>query len=903
MNLRGCILMILTAAVSVVQSRAQKLSLYELTCEYRTHPIGIEASQPRLSWKIKSTESNVIQTAYEVRVSKQSGRWNKDAAVWQSGKVQRSQSILVPYEGASLESGQRYYWQVRVWDNHGNKSAWSKVQWWEMGLLRTSDRKAKWIENPYEEHDEQVVWFRREFETGRSVKRARLYITANGIYQASINGKQVSNDLFAPGWTAYNKRLQYQVYDVTEMLRSGKNAIGVTVGEGWYKGTLLGTKNFYGNRVGLFAQLELEYDGEKKEVVSTDNNWLTTNKGPIVRSGLYSGEIYDAGKAMNGWDAPGFDTTGWLAVSLSQGQRTDHFVAQSGPPVLRQEEIRPVKVIRTPKGEKVIDFGQNIAGRVRFSVSGKKGDTVRIQHAEILDEQGNFYTANLRHAKQELIYILKGQGVESYEPCFTFQGFRFIKITGAGQLIDTGNIRAVAIYSDMKKTGTFHTSDSLINQLQQNITWGQKGNFLDIPTDCPQRDERLGWTGDAQVFFNTAAFNRDVQAFFRKWLTDLRAEQLANGGIPGIVPNIWGEGEQNIGQAGWADAVTIVPWGFYMAYGDTAILKENYPAMLKWVSYIQSRSTGHLWNKSWHHGDWLYFMPQDVWDKNPAFTDKTLIAQAFYANTLQLTINVAHVLGYVQDVAKYSSLLEKVKEAFVSEFVTGSGALRSHTQTAYVLALQFDLLPQTLRQQAAARLADLIAQYDDHLSTGFLGTPHLCHVLSRYGFDELAFKLLTQKTYPSWLYPVTKGATTIWERWDGIRPNGGLQDVQMNSFNHYAYGAIGDWMYRHIAGIQPSVTAPGYKEFVIAPKIGGGLTSASASLESPYGTIRSAWKLDGDTVLLEIEAPANTKARIVLPEGVEGTLLDKQEILFSNEKTVGSGIHRFRYSLVSQKFK
>lgn len=565
--------------------------------------------------------------------------------------------------------------------------------------------------------------------------------------------------------------------------------------------------------------------------------------------------------------------------------------------------MKPVQIITTPKGEKVIDFGQNMVGRVRFTVNGNNGDYVHLYHAEVLDKDGNIYTDNLREAKQQIIYYLKGNEAESYEPNLTFQGFRYVKVEGNRELINESNIEGVVLYTDLAQTGSFTTSAPLLNQLQQNILWGQKGNFLDIPTDCPQRDERLGWTGDAQAFFNTATFNMDVSDFFFKWMADLRADQLENGGVPGIIPNTWGTGETNIGQAGWADAVTIIPWQHYQVYGDIQILEENYDAMKKWLGYIAEKSTGYLWNKSWHHGDWLSFMPKDVWDKAPAYTDKTLIAQAFYANSIQNVINTATVLGYADDVVSYTQLLDKVKETFVDEFVTPNGMVMSNTQTAYILALQFDLLPEHLREQAAARLIGVIKEYDDHISTGFLGTPYICHVLSRYGYKDVAYKLLLQETYPSWLYPVKMGATTVWERWDGIKPDGTFQDVNMNSFNHYAYGAIGDWMYRNIGGINQKAGTAGYKHIVISPEIGGNLTSSATKYETVYGSVVSSWEIKDGTMTLDVEIPVNTNAKIVFPEIRNGNVTESGKIIpltTESEKSfykTGSGKYQFKFDV------
>lgn len=883
-----------TLAFIIISCRvmAAKPVVVDLTCEYASNPIGIEILKPRLSWKIQSADRGILQTSYELRVSTHPGNFSRASlSVWDSGRVKSGQSAYIPFAGKALKSATRYYWQVRIWDNKGNVSAWSTVAFWETGLLSKAEWKAQWIVNAQDraKGEKASPIFRKEFTLNQRVQKARLYITAHGLYEAQINGKRVGEDYFTPGWTSYHKRLQYQVYDVTDLLKSGHNEIDVTLGEGWYAGRLSGGI-MYGNQLALLSQLAVVYQDGRVEHIISDGTWKTAQDGPVRNSEIYNGEIYDARKVAAGWkDA---------LVNTAIGY--NNLVATTGPPVRAHEILKPVQLIITPKGEKVLDFGQNMVGWVRFKVGGKAGDSLVISHAEVLDQQGNFYTENLRSARQQIVYYLKGDETESYAPHFTFQGFRYVKIEGAKALINKNNIEAVVVHSTMKPTGTFVTSNVLINQLQHNILWGQKGNFLDVPTDCPQRDERLGWTGDAQVFFNTASFNMDGAGFFAKWLEDLKADQHSDGGVPQVIPNIWGEGGRSAGSAGWADAATIVPWGFYQAYGDSSLLAAQYDSMKAWAAYISSKSTNHLWDKTWHHGDWLYFIPEHVWDYDPAVTDKTLIAQAFAANTLRIIINSAEVLGEKEDMQTYKAALEKVKQAFVKEFMSASGALLSNTQTAYVLALQFDLLPEAQRAQAAGRLVTNIANYGNHLSTGFLGTPYLCQVLTRFGYNDLAYTLLMQETYPSWLYPVKMGATTIWERWDGIRPDGSFQSKDMNSFNHYAYGAIGDWMYKNISGITQTKGFAGYKEFEIAPKPGGKLSFAKAELETIYGKIVSSWKITDGKMTLAVEVPVNTQAHISFPNAEAGSILESGKTISLNKTnqkfTVGSGKYEFIYN-------
>ena len=523
-------------------------------------------------------------------------------------------------------------------------------------------------------------------------------------------------------------------------------------------------------------------------------------------------------------------------------------------------------------------------------------------------KRATFYTDNLRDAKATVHYFLKGNNEEVYEPRFSFFGFRYIKIQGYPSAIDPANFQAIALYSDMQPTGSFECSNPLVNQLQHNIQWGQRGNFLDVPTDCPQRDERLGWTGDAQAFGRTAAFNYDVNNFFSKWLKDLAADQQPDGRVPSVIPNVL-KPDQG-GSAGWADAATIIPWTMYLCYGDRRILADQYESMKAHVRFMEENSNNFLWNKGFHFGDWLFYRPFDDTDGTSAVTNKYLIAQIFFSHSIHLLIKAADVLGKKEDSEKYAALYAKVNEAFLQEYVTPNGRLVSGTQTAYVLALNFDMLPLALRKQAAENLVKNIESYDHHLTTGFLGTPYLCHVLTRFGYLDEAYRLLLQETYPSWLYPVKMGATTIWERWDGIRPDGTFQNAGMNSFNHYAYGAIGDWMYSTIAGIDLMEETPGYQKIKIQPQVGGGFTSAKAHLLTKYGKVSSSWKVEKEKLLMEVEVPCNTSALVyikanlpneIFESGKSITSLKEIEVTGKSENylilKIGSGKYNFVSSL------
>jgi alpha-L-rhamnosidase len=859
---RNFFLPILLTAITF--SGYSKSIVNSLKCDYHVNPIGIGVAQPQLSWQIVAEESNFVQQAYEIRVAESEENLSKSSKlVWNSGKVNSSESVNVTYGGTPAKSGQRLWWQVRIWDTKNKATSWSEPAYWEAGLLNASDWKANWIRFGQEKDNlvsRPSQYFRKEFSLVKKIKSARVYVTALGLYELRLNGKKVGNDLFTPGWTSYKTRIQYQTYDVTSMLGS-KNAMGAVLADGWYRGNIgfQGQRSYYGNKSALLTQLEVTYTDGTSEIVATDANWKATT-GPILKSDIYNGESYDARLELKGWDQIGYADSKWNdAVVYDYTKNT--LIAPQGVPVQAIEEIKPVKLLKTPKGETVIDMGQNMVGVVRLKVNGNKGDTIVIKFAEVLDKAGNFYTDNLRAAKCTDTYILKGGGEETYQPLFTFHGFRFVMIKGLSTEPVLDQITGVVIHSAMAPTGTFTCSDSLINQLQHNIQWGQKGNFVDVPTDCPQRDERLGWTGDAQVFSMTAAFNFDVAAFYTKWMKDFPADQAESGRVPHVIPDVLkGDG----GATAWADASIIVPWTVYLVYGDKRILSEQYKSMKAWVEYMHTRAgSKNLWTGDPHFGDWLAFASNSS-SYPGATTEKDLIATAYYAYSSKLLSKIAGILGKTEDATFYTNLSEKVKKAFIDEFVTKNGRVVSHTQTGYSLALAFDLLPDNLKKSAAEYLANDVKKMG-HLTSGFVGTPLLCQTLSAIGQDDLAFMLLNRKKYPSWLYPVTQGATTIWERWDGQKPDGSFQDVGMNSFNHYAYGAIGEWLYKHVAGLDLDPQNPGYKHILLAPHPGGRLTKASAELKSMYGVIKSSWLLDQASFTYDVTVPANTTATVTLP--------------------------------------
>ena len=847
------------------------LRVDRLRTEYKTNPLGIDARKPRLSWQLRSDARGVRQSAYEIRVASSEAAVKAGRElVWSSGRVASDESIQRPYGGPPPRSGQRFHWQVRVWDGNDKPTPWSAPARWEMGLLEPSDWKSSWIEPDLPEDvatTGPVPMVRREFKLRGEIARARAYVTSHGLYEMHLNGERVGDELFTPGWTSYNKRLQYQTYDVTSLLKPGDNVVGVLLGNGWYRGDLMGPRrNVYGDRLALLLQIEVTYGDGRREIVGSDGSWKAAT-GPILMSEIYHGETYDARLEKAGWTRPGFDDREWAGVRTVE-HRKDNLVAPAGPPVRRIEELRPVRILKTPAGDTVVDLGQNMVGWVKLKAQGAPGTTVTLRHAEVLDKDGNLYTENLRLARQTLRYTLRGGGVETFEPHFTFFGARYVAVDGYPGELTLDSLTGVAVHSDMERSGAFETSSPPINQLQHNILWGQKGNFVDVPTDCPQRNERLGWTGDAQVFARTAAFNLDVASFFTKWLKDVAADQYENGSVPHVIPDVLTRpGNVAAGAAGWADAAVIIPWTMYLTYGDRRVLEEQYPSMTRWLEYVRQRAgDDFVWDGDFHFGDWLaYTAPSREARSYPgATTSKELIATAFFAHSADLVRRTARVLGREADAARFGELRSKIESAFRAEFVTGRGRVGESTQTAYVLALEFDLLPEEQRPAAAKRLAEEI-RTRKHLTTGFLGTPYLCHVLSRYGYLDEAYQLLSRDEYPSWLYPVKQGATTIWERWDSQKPDGTFQDPSMNSFNHYAYGAVGDWMYRVMAGIELDESAPAYKHVLVQPRPGGGFTSVKAGHETPYGSVRSAWTMKDGRFELAVEIPPNARATIRLP--------------------------------------
>ena len=696
---------------------------------------------------------------------------------------------------------------------------------------------------------------RRSFAVAGAVARARIYATALGVYALRCNGHPVGDQVLAPGWTDYHYRAQVQTYDVTNLLVPGENVLGAILGSGWYCGRI--AAGTYGDEPALRVQLRIDYADGRSETIASGPDWRGAT-GPILTSDIYDGEVYDARLELGAWDRPGFDDGAWDPVGCIEAPALA-LEAQVGPPVVVTEELVPVSVTEVRPGVAVFDMGQNMVGWVRLRVKGEAGTEVRLRFAEVLSPDGTIYTAGLRRAMQTDVYRLRGEpGGEVFEPHFTFHGFRYVEVTGYPGIPDLGAITGRVIHSDAPRTGRLVTSDARVNRLESNILWSQRGNFVSVPTDCPQRDERLGWTGDALIFIPTACFHMDVASFFTKWLIDLNDGQQPSGAYPHVAPYLSLLGA---GSAAWGDAGVFVPWTLWQRYGDRALIERYFVPMCRWVDYLRENTTG-LIRPAQGYGDWL-----NLQDDTP----KDLVSTAYFAFSAHLLSRMAAVIGREADARAYGTLYREVADAFCRAYVRDDGQVGTGSQTGYVLALHFGLLPTALRPLAARHLVAAIEARDWHLSTGFVGTAYLLPVLSENGYHDVAVKLLSTDSFPSWLYEVVHGATTMWERWDGWTEARGFQDAGMNSFNHYAYGAVGDWLVRYLAGIELDAGSPSGRHWVIRPRPGDGIDRVAASYRSIQGTVACAWSREGGTLRLEVEIPANTTATVFVPsaEGPE----------------------------------
>ncbi|CQR57809.1 alpha-L-rhamnosidase [Paenibacillus riograndensis SBR5] len=928
------------------------LSTYDLKTEHLRNPLGLDNKSPRFSWKINSDARNMTQNAYQVQASASE---TFDSILWDSGKV-TGRAQRLEYSGPELKSAVRIFWRVKIWDNDGNESAFSEPALFEMGLLNAADWKAKWIE-PESEVDPDAYkpapYIRKEFNVRSGLVSARAYMTARGLYKFYMNGTEGTDHLFTPGFTSYYARLQYQVYDITHLLKEGANAWGILLSDGWWRGsTGVLLKNNFGYKVAFLGQVVLSYDDGSREIIASDGSF-TTSSGPLLKSDLKAGEVYDARIDIEGWNTVGFNDADWTAVHVKD-YGIDHLVASSLP-VRTREEFTP-RIIETPNGETVLDFGQNIAGWVEMKLQGDAGTEVVLVHGETLDKNGNFTLSNLEHTGplndfQEIHYILNGRSEEVYRPYFTIFGFRYVLLKNVPGKPKPDHFTAFAIYSDMEEAGDFACSNPLINQLVSNSRWSMKSNFMEIPTDCPTR-ERAGWTGDAQLFARTAADFMNVHAFYEKWLADLAAEQFPSGAVGSTVPQVLGfhsvdeyervvknandpllamlastkPGEPGYldGSAGWGDAAVIAPWTMYLCYGDQSILERQYDSAKAWVEYMKTNAENDsdhykdaayyhndtdgepdakfIWDTKFHYGEWL---EADI-DHSPEqmgaeiqtrmFKGDPLTATAYYGYSTRLLSEMAAVLGKREDAERYAKLHEKIKRVYNKYFIPENGLIQEGRQAPLVRTLAFGLAGEDRKQAMADRLAELVIEQDYHLNTGFLSTPFILHVLADYGYPDVAYRLLEQDTCPSWLYAVAKSATTIWESWNGISPEGELA----YSLNHYSYGAVCNFLFAGVAGIRPVPEQAGYEHFIIKPWIGGTMTHASATHESPYGKIESGWRKTEDGVAYRFVVPANTTATVMLEgseEDAKRLSADFEQVSYKDGRVtleVGSGSYHIK---------
>ena len=837
--------------------RAPTVTLDQLRCEGLDRPSLIDTSEPRFSWRLQATDRGVRQLAFQLRIAELDANGQPRGPLMESPRIGADSSQWVAMPGFQAKPQTRYQWQVRVWDNRQRDTGWSDPTHFDTGLMGAV-WPAQWLGDGHvvaKDEAPRARYFRTAFTLPQVPVRARLYVTALGLVEPWINGRKISDDYFVPGWPDYRQRAFYVAYDVTRHLQAGKNAWGLILGDGWYSGTML-PGNQYGPEPLVSAFLELTDAEGRRTLVATDGTWQWA-EGPIISNSIYHGETFDARKDQPGWCQPEGCAWAWQPVQVRPTPAVK-LNARLSPPVRRIEGVKPVSRREIRPGVFLYDFGQNMVGWVRLEARLAAGQEVQMRFGEMLEPDGTLYTANLRTARATARYIAKGGGLETWEPRFTFFGFRYLELTGVSAPTDQ-TIVGVVVHSDLPRIGQFECSNPLLNKLYENTRWGQKGNFVEIPTDCPQRNERLGWTGDAQVFCNTANYNLACGAFYRQWLQTLRDgfQPGENGGYGDVAPYTG----FNRGSAGWGDAGVIVPWITWRHTGDRRILEENFPTIQQWIELQTTQAPDGIRRSKPAWGDWLApgYAPRQ------APTPYVLIATAYYARTTQLAAQIAEVLGKTEIAQQDRALLAKIKAAFRKEFIADDGRIASDEQTAYLLALGFDLVPADLRPQMIGHLADAVAKKGNHLATGFIGTPLLAPVLTEIGRPDLAYAVVQQETYPGWLFSVKNGATTIWERWDSWTPEGGFNQDGMNSFNHYAYGSVVEWFYGSIAGLQPRASAPGWNCFTIAPQPGGDLTYAGAQVETPYGLAASHWRIEGGRFLFDVTIPPNTEAIVSLP--------------------------------------
>lgn len=869
----------------------------DLRVNHLENPMGYCFDHLSLSWVVRETSAK-RQTFAQVVVARD--KCFQDV-IHDSGKSSEILSIAYSPE-IHLEPYTRYYWKVRVWGDNG-ETAESDTAWFETAKGR-EPWKGKWITTGFSK--DIHPYFRKQFSVPKQVLRARLYICGLGLYQAYINGNPVTDELLTPFCDNYDRLIQYQTYDVTSLLKPGENILGAMLGNGWYKGRFGfegGAQNIFGDRFSLLAELRLELADEETRTIVTDDSWQCA-PSPVLMSGIYDGCHYDARKEIKDWCLADSQETGWSgAVPIAL--RYDTLTERLSPPLRVQETLKNPKIIHTPKKETVLDFGQNTAGIISFLCQEEPGKEIFLQFGEILQD-GCFYNENLRTAKEEFRYLSNGEKRRVF-PLFTFYGFRYVKVTGIKD-IQKADFQALVVYSQMKRTGWLETSNEKVNRLFENALWGQKSNFIDVPTDCPQRDERMGWTGDAQVFCATASYNMETAAFYEKYMRDMAEEQeVYHGSVPFVVPDMIPQKENiavgsNHGSCAWGDAAAIIPWTLYCIYGDKNLLKKQFGSMRRWCEYImeQDRRAGDqgLWTTGFHFADWLSLDNPDK-QSNFGATDCYYVASAYYYHSLTLTGKAAGVLGKESLKKRYFSQAEKVKKAFRDRYFNCDGSLKLTTQTAMVLALRWDLVPPNGKQDLVLRLKEKLEENHIHLETGFVGTPYLCPTLSENGLHSLAVSLLLQEDYPSWLYEVNMGATTIWERWNSVLPNGKLSGTDMNSLNHYAYGAIVEWMYRYLCGIDFDEEYPGFQKARIAPRPDPRFHYAQAIVDTPMGRYRCRWEYKQKEIELQITVPFHAQAEVTLPLKARGVItIDGKEKNADSKFSLSAGDYRI---VISEK--
>jgi len=769
----------------------------------------------------------------------------------------------------SLEARTAYYWTVQVWGNRGD-TAISEVQSFETGKMG-EEIEGEWLITPWE--DQTISpYIRRSFEINKAVKRARLYMTGLGLYWLEVNGKKVGDDFLAPGCTGVDRLIQVYTYDLTHLLEDGSNVLALMMGNGWAKGKF-GASSKRHNEPYIYeyylkGELRLEYTDGTEDIIGTDHEWKCY-PSPVLEDSIYGGEVYDENKVIEGWSTKEIDDSSWEFMEVKKDIKLGKLVDRLSLPIVIKEYVKPIGVIYTPAGETVIDMGQNMTGWVRMTVNEPAGTKIKLSHGEILQD-GCFYNENLRKAKAEYTYVSNGT-IHTAEPHFTFYGFRYVKVEGLTKDICLDNFLGCVVYSDLDTTGSVKTSDSRINQLISNAIWSQKDNFLDVPTDCPQRDERMGWTGDAQMFCKTACYNMDTYAFYSKYLRDLWVEQKDHDGmvghdVPSFIKTMDTESSFWWGSCAWGDASVIIPWTLYQHYGDKVVLEQQYESMKAWIDWIVRTNLGPtgLWENGFKFGDWLALDGSpDQEDDRYGGTDTTLVASGYLKYSSELVAKTADVLGCKEDAEYYRSISERTKKAIQDTYYTEDGKSLNRTQTAHVIALVMDLVEPNLRRKIAEGLVELLRENDMHLTTGFVGTPFLCKALSQEGYSEEAYQVLFQKDFPSWLYEVDMGATTIWERWNSVMPDGKISGTSMNSLNHYTYGSIVQWMYENMCGLTLSEKA--FKKFRISPEYTERFNFAEIEYDSAYGIIKVKWEKKADGYSLYVKVPFDTEATVVLP--------------------------------------